>query len=65
MATEIDWGWLYELWQIPNIKAAVVTIVLGVLLVVVRRIIVPRRRIKWGISHDEHFILPPQQPPPQ
>lgn len=61
----MDLGWLYDLWQIPSIKAAVVTIVLGLLLDMVRRLIVPRGRVAWGISHDEFFILPIQQHAPQ
>lgn len=56
----MDLGWLYDLWQIPSIKAAVVTITLGAILDVVRRLIVPRGRVAWGISHNEHFIIPPQ-----
>ena len=52
----MDLGWLYDLWQIPSIKAAVVTITLGAILDVVRRLIVPRGRVAWGISHNEHFI---------
>ena len=61
----MEFGWLYDLWQIPSIKAAVVTIILGAILDVVRRLIVPRGRVAWGISHDEYFILPPQQPSTQ
>jgi hypothetical protein len=38
---------------------------LGGIFDMVRRLIVPRGRVAWGISHDEYFILPPQQPAAQ
>ncbi len=60
----IAFNWLYDLWQIPNVKAVVITIIIGILLDILRRIFVPKGRIAWGISHEEHFILPPQQLPP-
>ena len=64
MAAHMELGWLYDLWQIPNTKAAVVTFGLTVLSEILRRIIIPKGRLAWGISHNEHFILPPVPPAP-
>jgi hypothetical protein len=60
-ATNMDFGWLYELWQLPNVKAAVVTLILTLFADVVRRVILPRGRVAWGVTYNEHFILPQQQ----
>jgi hypothetical protein len=62
MASSIDWDWLYDLWALPNVKAVVVTFGLTVAADIVRRILVPRGRVAWGISSNEHFIVPPLLP---
>lgn len=57
-----DLRWIYELWQIPSVKAAIVTVILGILIDIGRRVVVPRGRVAWGISNNEYFILPAQPP---
>jgi hypothetical protein len=58
----MDLGWIYDLWALPNIKAVIVTFGLTILTEIVRRILVPKGRVAWGISSNEHFILPPLPP---
>lgn len=51
-------SFINTIWQQPNIKAAVISAIISVLLEVSRRIIVPKARIVFGISFDHFFIIP-------
>jgi hypothetical protein len=55
-------GWLVDLWQNSNAKVAVVTAIIGALIQLGRWIAMPRGKIVWGISNNEHFVLPAQPP---
>jgi hypothetical protein len=53
-------AWISRLWDLPNIKAVVLTAIIGIVIDIVRRVFTPRGRLVWGVSHQEHFILPGQ-----